>query len=642
MKRVMLLKCNSGKNKGEIRESQIYGSKKIFFHTDDKYLKELDKKLAEKLEIKQDNFIIIYLLDKVDSSIVKNIFYGNFHAFNSGETIKIDKLKEFSQTDIEFVNKICIGASHLTTEKISDRLEFIKVDDKSIEDIKEKIEGIGYTYDIKNGKYSSICPSKINPKVLKSYERLEYGLHELAQRSMYAKRVIGERPPVENRTEFQRDWERIIHSKAFRRLEDKAQIYTASKGNHFRTRLTHTLEVTQIARGLARELKINEDLVEAIALAHDIGHTPFGHVGERALNDILKKDTCCEENGEKIYHGGFKHNFQGVRVVNYLEEKYPNFEGLDLTYQVIEGILKHTKISKHKNKQDCDACTNKCYNIEEFMCKGDIENLHMDYLFATTLEGQVVACADEIAQRAHDLDDGIASGIIDIRTFRKQIEGNDILNPLSIFVEDNLIDVESETREYISKDDIERANIVSSVITYFMRELKKSSDKNMKEYLYRFKKSLDDENTKISDLNEIIIKEKVIDFDEPYNKMIDELKKITSNKVINSEEVNCFDGKSEYLVKKLYKAYFTNPRQLPKGTITRIYREITKFTNNCVNIRDGESEEVAKEIEIYKGNTITNEEDLMKHKLFIRSIVDLISGMTDEFARKQFEKLYIP
>ncbi|MCM8765489.1 MAG: dNTP triphosphohydrolase, partial [Candidatus Omnitrophica bacterium] len=129
---------------------------------------------------------------------------------------------------------------------------------------------------------------------------------------------------------YQRDRDRIIHSTAFRRLEYKTQVFVNHEGDHYRTRLTHTLEVAQIARSIARALRLNEDLVEAIALAHDLGHTPFGHAGEEILH-ILMKD-----------HGGFDHNLQGLRVVDYLEERYPNFRGLNLTWEVKEGILKHT------------------------------------------------------------------------------------------------------------------------------------------------------------------------------------------------------------------------------------------------------------------------------------------------------------
>lgn len=164
------------------------------------------------------------------------------------------------------------------------------------------------------------------------------------------------------RTDFQRDRDRIIHSKSFRRLKHKTQVFIAPEGDHFRTRLTHTLEVAQIARTLARALLLNEDLVEAIALGHDLGHTPFGHTGERVLNDL--------------HPNGFKHNEQSIRVVDFLEHK-DNRVGLNLTYEVKEGIINHSGAKKSQ-----------------------------------TLEGQVVKYADRIAYINHDIDDAIRAGVI--------------------------------------------------------------------------------------------------------------------------------------------------------------------------------------------------------------------------------------
>lgn len=178
------------------------------------------------------------------------------------------------------------------------------------------------------------------------------------------------------RTAYQRDRDRIIHSTAFRRLEYKTQVFVNNEGDYYRTRLTHTLEVTQIARSIARSLNLNEDLVEAIALAHDLGHTPFGHAGEEALNGIMKDE------------GGFDHNLQGLRVVDLLEERYPEFPGLNLTYEVREFLAKHS--DSYRTFKDLPFDTS--------------ENLF--------LEAQVVDCADRIAYNHHDIDDGMKSGIL--------------------------------------------------------------------------------------------------------------------------------------------------------------------------------------------------------------------------------------
>ncbi|MGB2998552.1 MAG: deoxyguanosinetriphosphate triphosphohydrolase [Phycisphaerae bacterium] len=177
------------------------------------------------------------------------------------------------------------------------------------------------------------------------------------------------------RTVYQRDRDRIVHSTAFRRLEYKTQVFLTHEGDHFRTRLTHTLEVAQIARTLARALNLNEDLTEAVALAHDLGHTPFGHSGEEALRKLMQD------------YGGFEHNRHGIRIVDYLEHPYPRFRGLNLTYEVRECI------AKHATSYDRPA-------LSEF---GD---------GPPPLEGQIVELADAIAYDSHDLDDALAMGIL--------------------------------------------------------------------------------------------------------------------------------------------------------------------------------------------------------------------------------------
>jgi len=178
------------------------------------------------------------------------------------------------------------------------------------------------------------------------------------------------------RSLFARDRDRIIHTTAFRRLEYKTQVFVNSEGDYYRTRLTHTLEVAQIGRSIARILRANEDLVEAIALAHDLGHTPFGHAGEQILHEIMAD------------HGGFDHNWQGLRILEELETRYPDFPGLNLTWEVREGIIKH--------ETDYDQSI-----FEGF-----------DAHLKGTIEGQIVNVADEIAYNSHDLDDGLRAGIL--------------------------------------------------------------------------------------------------------------------------------------------------------------------------------------------------------------------------------------
>jgi len=208
-------------------------------------------------------------------------------------------------------------------------------------------------------------------------ELAAYAIHPAQSRGRFH-----EEAAPQGRSEFQRDRDRIIHSTAFRRLEYKTQVFVNHEGDLFRTRLTHSLEVAQIARSIARGLRLNEDLVEAIALAHDLGHTPFGHAGQEALNSCMKN------------YGGFEHNLQSLRVVDVLEERYAAFDGLNLCYETREGILKHCS---RKNARALGELG------ERFLRKRQ-----------PSLEAQLCNLADEIAYNNHDVDDGLRSGLISL------------------------------------------------------------------------------------------------------------------------------------------------------------------------------------------------------------------------------------
>ena len=213
-------------------------------------------------------------------------------------------------------------------------------------------------------------------------------MHFEDQLAPYAVRSLGARPRRHaeaghaSRSDFQRDRDRIIHCSAFRRLEYKTQVFLNHEGDMFRTRLTHSLEVAQVGRSMARNLRLNEDLVEALALAHDLGHTPFGHVGQDVLNECMKE------------HGGFEHNLQSLRVVDELEEHYGAFDGLNLMFDTREGILKHCSLA----------------NAREL---GDVAQRFIDRT-QPSLEAQLTNLADEIAYNSHDIDDGLRSGLITI------------------------------------------------------------------------------------------------------------------------------------------------------------------------------------------------------------------------------------
>ncbi|QNP49844.1 deoxyguanosinetriphosphate triphosphohydrolase [Diaphorobacter aerolatus] len=223
-------------------------------------------------------------------------------------------------------------------------------------------------------------------------EREEPGLQEfnavLAPYACHSNQSRGRRfaqPPAPTRSEFQRDRDRIVHSTAFRRLVYKTQVFLNHEGDLFRTRLTHSLEVAQLGRSIARSLRLNEDLVEAICLAHDLGHTPFGHAGQDALNECMND------------YGGFEHNLQSLRVVDVLEERYPDYDGINLTFETREGILKH--------------CSRRNAQLIEQRESGGVGERFL-HGWQPSLEAQLCNLADEIAYNAHDVDDGVRSGLI--------------------------------------------------------------------------------------------------------------------------------------------------------------------------------------------------------------------------------------
>lgn len=217
-------------------------------------------------------------------------------------------------------------------------------------------------------------------------EREDAWLAPYAQRSSATRGRVHDESPPEWRTHFQRDRDRVIHSPAFRRLEYKTQVFLNGTGDHLRTRLTHTMEVAGISRNIARALRLNEDLAETIALAHDLGHSPFGHSGESVLNRLMRG------------HGGFEHNRQSLRVVDELERKYPGFPGLNLTWEAREGLMKHSTAY-------------------------DMPGPHPEFeVRSPSLEAQVANLADEVTYYSHDLDDGIDCGLLSEKALVRDVE----------------------------------------------------------------------------------------------------------------------------------------------------------------------------------------------------------------------------
>ncbi|HHT9151744.1 MAG TPA: deoxyguanosinetriphosphate triphosphohydrolase [Candidatus Wujingus californicus] len=329
---------------------------------------------------------------------------------------------------------------------------------------------------------------------------------ELATYAMKSKDSRGRKYPEEEhpfRSIYQRDRDRIIHSTAFRRLEYKTQVFVNHEGDYYRTRLTHTIEVSQIARIIARALNLNEDLAEAIALAHDLGHTPFGHSGEDALKKLMEG------------HGGFEHNLHGLRVVDILEQKYPNFPGLNLSWELKESIAKHSTPYNHKSKQTE-------YNTNE----------------KPLLEAQIVDLADSIAYDNHDLDDGLKAGIItdnDLQTMELWCETQKKVRQIYI-IHDNDIVIAQTIKTLI---DTEVTDLLENTTSIIKREgIKTVNDvRNHPNLIVSFSPALSEQKKK--------------------------LQNFLFKNVYQHYRVARMSDKAMRFLEELFMAFINNPKQLP-------------------------------------------------------------------------------
>ncbi len=465
-----------------------------------------------------------------------------------------------------------------------------------------------------------------------TYKLAEYAIH-----NEQCKRLYSSTKEDKRRNEFQRDRERIVNSKAFRRLVDKAQIFSAEKGDHYRTRMTHTLEVNQIAKAIASALNLNLDLTEAIALAHDLGHTPFGHQGERTLYNILSGKEL--ENmfkmpvelivGEGL--GGFKHNFQSVRMLTKLEEKYIEYKGLDISFQVLEGILKHTEMKKAK--------------IEDLIDHEIAKELHTEQSFATTLEGQVVAVADEIAQRGHDVDDALSSGLITIDELIDYLS-IEKFDGLKLLLVEQRKKIDEYYRVYVDETEMKYGRIISCIVNYFINDVIINSERKIEDFFLIHP----------SDISKGVFLEKLVDFsvDQNGENTCKFLEKVIKKKVISDTEVARFDYNANIIIRELFLSYYLNPKLLHKGTLRKIFIDILQHPNQIVSataidFSDGNTQIIQLEIDDFNSNEIIfdtsgklNEENYLiyeKRKIFIRNIVDFIAGMTDSYALSEYKRI---
>ena len=318
------------------------------------------------------------------------------------------------------------------------------------------------------------------------------------------------------RNEFQRDRDRIIHSSAFRRLEYKTQVFVNHEGDMFRTRLTHSIEVSQIGRTIARALDVNEDLTEAICLAHDLGHTPFGHAGQDALNNCMKD------------FGGFEHNLQSLRIVDLLEERYADFPGLNLTYETREGIIKHCS---QKNALGLGELG------QRFIKKNK-----------PSLEAQIANIADEIAYNNHDIDDGLRANLLNIDSLRE-----------SKFFESNYREVVKKWKD-INERQI-RHEIVRRMIDYIVSDLIETS----KDLIGKYKPvSVDSVRESCKSL---------IKMSQTTEKEHNNLKKILRKNLYRHEQVNLMSQQATETVKYLFNIYMEQPIFLTDELYMRITQD---------------------------------------------------------------------
>ena len=351
-------------------------------------------------------------------------------------------------------------------------------------------------------------------------------LKKYAVKSINSKGRIHKEKENSTRSPYQRDRDRIVHSSSFRRLKHKTQVFVNTEGDHYRTRLTHSMEVSQIARTLARTLHLNEDLSETLSLAHDLGHTPFGHAGEEVLRD-------CMEN-----YGGFDHNIQTLRIVTLIENKYYNFYGLNLTIDTLDGLIKHNgPVLNLKN-------FNKILGKEIFKNK---------IIFKTfpSLESQVSAISDDIAYNNHDLEDGLRAGLFSVDQIK------------SLPVVGNII------KKHIKKQKKYRKEIIINQITrelinFMVIDVIKNTKKNIK--LYKIKKLRDVLNHN----------SKIVDFSDKVKKVDLQIKHFLKINMYNNKKVvvNTNIGKIiiedlfKYLIKKPKK--FINKNLLKRNDVERV------------------------------------------------------------------------
>lgn len=421
----------------------------------------------------------------------------------------------------------------------------------------------------------------------------EHHLGPWAIRSSEARKNPAQSAGPDLRAPFQRDRDRILHSRAFRRLKHKTQVFVPHLADHPRTRLTHTLEVAQLGRTIARALALNEDLVEAIALGHDLGHTAFGHTGETVLREILEGGIPEIPLGPEITGtvGTFKHNYQSIRVVDLLEHRYA-FPGIGLSDQVREGILKHTSW------------------MPDFPFPlQNTEGLALDR--ACHLEGQVVAVADEIAQQTHDLEDGLRAGSVRL----DEVEQLSIARAVADILAD---DFRTEQRRWLRQ-----SLLIRGMIGLFVRDVVEQGADFLRGLALRH--GFQDRQDYLR--AEVSLPRAAVWFSDDVHPLFTELKDFIYRFVIKHPQVNRQDWRARKVMTALFRAFWTNPLTLPSYVLLRARDEL-----GFPYLREVPLSEVAGEVR----------DRYHASPGFARLVVDHLAGMSDRFALEEYRSLEQP
>jgi dGTPase len=408
------------------------------------------------------------------------------------------------------------------------------------------------------------------------------------------------------RTLYQHDRDKVLYSQSFRRMKLKTQIFPEHTDDHLRTRLLHTLEVAQIARHLARQLRLNEDLVDAIALAHDVGHAPFAHSGERALHRYLIK----------LNLDGFKHNWQSLRVVDKLENAYPNIPGLNLTMAVRLGILNHTKLSyKLSSPKETCSCD---------MAKEVHDQLRPGCASTNSLESQLVALADEFAQMVHDFEDAIVSHSLTLNEIQKEPKKYKLLNTcLRRLNSANFrwMDMNFALREV---RDLFIARLRSELIFQLTLDTLEMSRPDIQHWESEtFGKN---EVKAVAKFNAFVRERGEFKTLIKLDKLKDEFESFKQqivDRVVRSERVSRMDGKADYMIHRILDIYLGKPLQAHDLIFERYIREKKPKLNR--DFRNWDDRQLAL---------------LGTDPIFIRSAIDYIAGMTDRFAIREYDQLF--